>query len=88
MSAQSEMIYEMYDTYRLFDLEEQYPAARTRFFLETVFYNSPQRFKDVLRDLVKSKGTEKFLKKNHLSLLTLCILSLNLMKRKLTLLQD
>lgn len=69
LSAQSEMIYEMYDTYRLFDLEEQYPAARTRFFLETVFYNSPQRFKDVLRDLVKKQRNRKISKEESLKLM-------------------
>lgn len=57
LSAQAEMIYELYETYRLFDLEEQYPAARTRFFLETVFYNSTQRFKDVLREAKKKQKT-------------------------------
>ncbi|MFZ1518900.1 MAG: GNAT family N-acetyltransferase [Ignavibacteriaceae bacterium] len=69
LSAQSEMIYELYETYRLFDLEEQYPAARTRFFLETVFYNSPQRFKDVLRELVRKQRHRKISKEESLKLI-------------------
>jgi len=70
LSAQAEMIYELYETYRLFDLEEQYPAARTRFFLETVFYNSPQRFKDVLRELVRKQRHRKISKEESLKLIS------------------
>lgn len=70
LSAQAEMIYELYETYRLFDLEEQYPAARTRFFLETVFYNSSQRFKDVLRELVKRQRHRKISKEESLKLIS------------------
>lgn len=69
LSAQAEMIYELYETYRLFDLEEQYPAARTRFFLETVFYNSSQRFKDVLRELVRKQRHRKISKEESLNLI-------------------
>ena len=69
LSAQAEMMYELYETYRLFDLEEQYPAARTRFFLETVFYNSTQRFKDVLRELVKKQRHRKISKEESLKLI-------------------
>ncbi len=69
LSAQGEMIYELYETYRLFELEEQYPAARTRFFLETVFYNSPQRFKDVLRELVRKQRHRKISKEESLKLI-------------------
>lgn len=70
LSAQAEMLYELYETYRLFDLEEQYPAARTRFFLETVFYNSPQRFKDVLRELVRKQRYRKISKDESLRLIS------------------
>lgn len=69
LSAQAEMLYELYDTYHLFDLEEQYPAARTRFFLETVFYNSSQRFKDVLRELVTKQRNRKISKEESLRLI-------------------
>lgn len=69
LSAQAEMIYELYETYRLFDVEEQYPAARTRFFLESVFYNSSQRFKDVLRELVRKQRHRKISKDESLKLI-------------------
>ncbi|MCK7528708.1 MAG: hypothetical protein MZV64_69695 [Ignavibacteriales bacterium] len=65
LAAQAEMLYELYETYHLFDLEEEYPAVRTRFFLETVFYNSSQRFKDVYVSLYENNATEKFPKKNR-----------------------
>ena len=70
LAAQAEMIFELYETYRLFDLEEQYPAARTRFFLETVFYNSSQRFKDVLRELVSKQRHRKISKEESLRLIS------------------
>ena len=69
LSAQAEMIYELYETYRLFELEEQYPAVRTRFFLETVFYNSSQRFKDVLRELAGKQRHRKITKEESLKLI-------------------
>ncbi len=70
LSAQAEMIFELYETYRLFDLEEQYPAARTRFFLETVFYDSSQRFKDVLRELAVMQRHRKISKEESLKLIS------------------
>src|SRR5690606_9450189 len=70
LSSQADMVYELYETYRLFDLEENYPAARTRFFLETVFYSSPQRFKDVLRELVRKQRHRKISKEESLKLIT------------------
>ncbi len=70
LSAQAEMIYELYETYRLFDLEEQYPAVRTRFFLETVFYNSAQRFKEVLRELATKQRHRKISKEESLQLIS------------------
>ena len=70
LSAQAEMIYELYETYRLFYLEEQYPAVRTRFFLETVFYNSSKRFKEVLRELARKQRYRKILKEESLRLIS------------------
>ena len=64
------MIYELYETYHLFDLEEQYPAVRTRFFLESVFYNSPQRFKEVLRELARKQRHRKISKAESLKLIS------------------
>ncbi len=71
LSAQAEMIYELYETYHLFDLEVQYPAVRTRFFLETVFYDSAQIFKDVLRELAVKQRQRKISKEESLTLISL-----------------
>ena len=70
LSAQAETIYELYETYHLFDLEEQYPAVRTRFFLESVFYDSPQRFKDVLRELAVKQRQRRISKEESLKLIS------------------
>ncbi len=70
LSAQAEMIFELYETYHLFDLEEQYPAVRTRFFLETVFYDSAQRFKDVLSELAVKQRHRKISKEESLKLIS------------------
>ncbi|MDY0082488.1 MAG: AMP-binding protein, partial [Ignavibacteriaceae bacterium] len=70
LSAQAEMIYELYDTYHLFDLEENYPAVRARFFLETVFYSSSKRFKNVLSELVRKQRHRKISIEESLALIT------------------
>lgn len=70
LSAQAEMIYELYETYHLFDLEEQYPAVRTRFFLESVFYDSPQIFKEVLHELAVRQRYRKISKEESLKLIS------------------
>ncbi len=70
LAAQAEMIYELYETYHLFHLEEQYPAVRTRFFLESVFYESSQRFKDVLSELAAKQRHRKITKEESLKLIS------------------
>ncbi|MEN8191663.1 MAG: GNAT family N-acetyltransferase [Bacteroidota bacterium] len=52
-SAQAEMLLELYDTYRLGELEELYPEVRTRFFLETVLVNSSDSTKEVLNNIAE-----------------------------------
>lgn len=70
LAAQAEMLYELYETYHLFEIEEEYPAARTRFFLETVFYNSSERFKEVLRELVRKQRQRKITREESQQLIT------------------
>jgi len=55
LSAQAEMLYDLYETYELFDLEEKYPAVRTQFYLGTAFIDSPVEFKNALREIVKKQ---------------------------------
>ena len=70
LSAQAEMLYELYDSYQLFDLEINYPAARTRFFLETAFWDSQERFKNVLRDIVKKQRQREITREGSLKLIS------------------
>lgn len=70
LSAQAQMLYELYETYRLFDLEVEYPATRTRFFLETVFFDSEERFKVVLRDIVKKQRNQTISRDEALKLIS------------------
>lgn len=51
LSAQAQMLFELYETYRMFQLEEIYPFTRTRFFLETAFFDSDEKFKERLREI-------------------------------------
>lgn len=55
LSAQAETLRDLYETYRLFDVEEAYPATRNKFFLETVFSDSSEKFKNVLKDITKKQ---------------------------------
>ncbi|NNG26367.1 MAG: GNAT family N-acetyltransferase, partial [Ignavibacteriaceae bacterium] len=55
LNAQAEMLYDLYETYELFDLEEKYPAVRTQFYLGTAFIDSPVEFKNALREIVKKQ---------------------------------
>ncbi|MCW8814140.1 MAG: GNAT family N-acetyltransferase, partial [Chlorobium sp.] len=50
-TAQAETLYEMYDTYQLFDLEEEYRHTRTFFFLNTAFKNSSAELKKALNNI-------------------------------------
>lgn len=52
LSARAQTLSEIFDTYNLAGLEESYPGTRTRFFLETVFINSPNDLKQKLRDII------------------------------------
>jgi len=50
-TAQAETLYEMYETYQLFDLEEEYRHTRTFFFLNTAFKNSSAELKKALNNI-------------------------------------
>ncbi len=55
LSAQAEMLFELYETYNMFELEKSNPAARTQFFLLTVFSNSPDELKNALSSIAKKQ---------------------------------
>ncbi|BDQ02981.1 GNAT family N-acetyltransferase [Ignavibacterium sp.] len=70
LTAQAETIYDIYETYRLFDLEEDYPAVRTRFFIETVLKDSSEKFKAVLREIIKKQRQKKLTKDETINLIS------------------
>ncbi|WP_337864725.1 GNAT family N-acetyltransferase [Ignavibacterium sp.] len=70
LTAQAETIYDIYETYRLFDLEEDYPAVRTRFFIETVLKDSSEKFKKILWDIIKKQRAKKLNKDETINLLS------------------
>ncbi len=52
LSAQAEMLYDLYETYQLFNLEEMQPELRTQFFLKTVFSAAGEEVKNSLKDVI------------------------------------
>lgn len=56
-SAQSQMLYELYETYQLFDFEKEYITTRPMFFLNTAFNESSSTLKNALNDIIKKQRT-------------------------------
>jgi predicted GNAT family acetyltransferase len=54
-SAQSQMLYELYETYQLFDYEKNYITTRPMFFLRTAFENSSVVLKNALSEIIKKQ---------------------------------
>ncbi|MDZ7625386.1 MAG: AMP-binding protein [Ignavibacteriaceae bacterium] len=54
-SAQSQMLYELYETYQLFDFEKDYITARPKFFLNTAFAESSETIKTALSDIIRKQ---------------------------------
>ncbi len=59
LSAQAELIYDLYNTYNLSELEEVHPEARTKFFMETVFRDSNDSFKRILNNLIQKQKNKE-----------------------------
>jgi long-subunit acyl-CoA synthetase (AMP-forming) len=55
ITAQSQMLYELYETYQLFDFEKEYITARPKFFLNTAFNESSSLLKNALSDIIKKQ---------------------------------
>ncbi len=66
-SAQAEMLNELYDTYRLSELELSFPATRTRFFFETVFLNSSRNLRSILKEIITEQRKREITKEDALS---------------------
>ncbi|MEB2295324.1 MAG: GNAT family N-acetyltransferase [Ignavibacteria bacterium] len=64
LNAQAQMLYELYETYQLFDYENEHISTRPKFFLDTAFVDSSVIIKNSLKDIIKKLrsgeiGTEK-----------------------------
>jgi len=66
IGAQAQMLNELYETYNLIALEDQYPETRTRFYLETVFTDSDTNFKKVISKLCGMQHEERIAKDEFL----------------------
>ena len=55
ITAQSQMLYELYETYQLFDFEKEYITARPKFFLNTAFSESSPSLKNALSEIIKKQ---------------------------------
>ncbi|MCZ7614895.1 MAG: hypothetical protein M5T52_15510 [Ignavibacteriaceae bacterium] len=47
------MLYELYETYQLFDYENEHISTRPKFFLDTAFVDSSVIIKNSLKDIIK-----------------------------------
>lgn len=70
LKAQAEMIYELYETYHMYEFEETFPETRSRFFLETVFANSSSEIKSALREIIGKQHGHEISKEETLTLLS------------------
>ena len=52
-NVQAQMLYELYETYQLFDFENEYMTTRPTFFLNTAFVESSDTIKNALNDINK-----------------------------------
>lgn len=64
INAQAQMLYELYETYQLFDFEKEHITARPKFFLNTAFAESSDTIKTALGDIIRKQrlgeiGAEK-----------------------------
>lgn len=70
LSAQAEMLNELYVTYRLDEIEEFYPEVRARLYMETVFNDSSEELKGMLHEIMEKYHTSVISKNEEISLLT------------------
>jgi hypothetical protein len=68
--AQAEMLFELYETYQLFDLEKNHRSTRTKFFLETAFLESDYSFKEALNDIAAKQRTGSVTEEKTLKLIS------------------
>lgn len=70
VTAQAEMLYELYETYHIYNLEEKHPERRTQFFLETAFLHSEENIKKELKEIISKQRSGKVSKDELLRLIS------------------
>lgn len=68
-TAQALMLNELIDTYRLPELEQNYPATRTKLYLETVFRDSSDSIKNEIKSIISKFHQLKISKEEEQQLL-------------------
>ncbi|MDX1701000.1 MAG: hypothetical protein R3250_10300, partial [Melioribacteraceae bacterium] len=66
INAQAAMLNELFETYNLIELENSYPETRTRFYLETIFYDSDIEFRNSIKKLCSLQHEERIAKDEFL----------------------
>jgi GNAT superfamily N-acetyltransferase len=69
-TAQAEMLFELYETYQLFEMEKIYPSTRTRFFIETAFLDSEISFIEALKAIAFKQHSDSISKEESLKLIS------------------
>ncbi|MBZ0199715.1 MAG: GNAT family N-acetyltransferase, partial [Ignavibacteriaceae bacterium] len=59
LGAQAEMLYELYETYHMYKLEEKQPETRTQFFLGTAFFDSDEKIRKELKEIIIKQRNNK-----------------------------
>ncbi|PKL88745.1 MAG: hypothetical protein CVV23_08645 [Ignavibacteriae bacterium HGW-Ignavibacteriae-2] len=69
-TAQAQMLNELYETYRLSELTQAYPEARAKLYFETVFSNSSDELKVVLKEIIEQYHKHIITEEEELSMLS------------------
>ncbi|MBI9073570.1 MAG: GNAT family N-acetyltransferase [Melioribacteraceae bacterium] len=82
LEAQAQMLLDLYNTYHLTELEELYSETRTRFFLETIFWNSNSDVKAVLIEIINKQHDKNITEENRLAKIAELELEYDLTKKE------
>ncbi len=70
MQAQAKMLKDLYDTYRLAELNESFPEVRAKLYFESVFCESSDELKVVLMDIIGQYHNHKISESEELTMLS------------------
>jgi predicted GNAT family acetyltransferase len=82
LTAQGQMVFDLYETYQLSLLQKNHSSTRTKFFLETVFADSKPEVKTLLIDIINKHRTNQLNKDEELQLLSIIKTEIELTERE------